>query len=479
MFTSHTLERAHYQHAVHYLNKMKEVSELYLRGGTQSVKALRIFSQYWPQIKHSYQWVITTTEASPKVLRLRSGYALISSDILSSIQSIPEMIDWLKNGLEAAETLGDQEKVAHHLVRLGRAYIFVGETIESQALYERALVLAQNTGNKKLQAESLVGLGKLLTLTPTEWEQARTHLLHAVAIFRQLGDQQGLGWGLQNLSSLSVHVDDLTQARRYGEEAVEIFRQLGHPWHIASALRRLGSIIEMEGDYPTALFTVTEALDLARSINALQLMASCLSTLGLIFDLMGQTERAYTHFVEAMRISQQIGDKRSEALCVLNIAWIEWHRGELSKAEARFKHIIEAYTRMGDRRRVALCFTHLAFIQFDADNPNEMRRYLTEALHIFDEIHSSTSVLYTIAGFVLLMMQQQDWKQAAILLGAVHHHPNMNTILDPPIRQHLDDAKDQLMRTDLLNPKHLDTLMQKGAATEVHAIIQQLLQRDR
>jgi tetratricopeptide (TPR) repeat protein len=211
----------------------------------------------------------------------------------------------------------------------------------------------------------------------------------SVAIYRELGDQQGLAEALTILGLNLVWQGEakLSQARL--EEALIIHRKTGDPWGTANALYRLGSfladyngdpagedmleecaaileglgekyiftgvlvslgIIDMGvGNYPAARKYLERSLAIAREIRHPWGMADALINLGCVCRIQGEYLTAKSHFEEAQRVYQEHASSIWEVDVLCALAENDIAQGNFSKARLYLKSATDQLELSGNK----------------------------------------------------------------------------------------------------------------------------------
>src|SRR5690606_10127553 len=112
---------------------------------------------------------------------------------------VEEHITWLRAGVEAARMVGDATGELTHLNRLGEAYLTGRSLDASRDCYDHALALARRLGNRRQEADALVGLGRVNSLNPARTDTAREQLRRAIDFYTQVNERRGLAWALLGL----------------------------------------------------------------------------------------------------------------------------------------------------------------------------------------------------------------------------------------------------------------------------------------
>jgi tetratricopeptide (TPR) repeat protein len=140
------------------------------------------------------------------------------------------------------------------------------------------------------------------------FEEARSHLLEAVALLRLETDLAAdLAQALRELGEVERRFPP-DAARRYYEEAVSILRELNEPLGLAHTLRHLGDVFYETGDAVHAEPCFYEALAIYRSHKTPQLeLANAIRSLAVLKSAAGESEEACRLWTEARDLYELTG----------------------------------------------------------------------------------------------------------------------------------------------------------------------------
>ncbi|HLZ29995.1 MAG TPA: tetratricopeptide repeat protein [Chloroflexota bacterium] len=211
----------------------------------------------------------------------------------------------------------------------------------------------------------------LLALGAIEWRQgdyvaARHHLDQSEAIFRELGDFQGLAYtfhlvghvlfegrdlaGAQalfeasqvahgqagdllgslpligDLGMVAYHQGDYATARRLFEACLRSCREHNVTDHAADSLNRLGDLARVAGDFNRADALYRESLALWQSVHGSPGIASALHKLGQTARRTGDTAEARRLLAESLSLQRELGNKQGLVECLVALAGLalEW-----------------------------------------------------------------------------------------------------------------------------------------------------------
>ena len=265
---------------------------------------------------------------------------------------------------------GRGEQALRLIGALRRAWIARGYLDETRRWLEGALALEQGV-DPGVRAKALYGLGRV-ALLQGDYDEAVLRLGSAGALYRELGDEEGLvysladlGWiagaqgdheratalaeeslgharptgddvlvsaALHSLACARLDQGDYGGAQLLFEESLVRRRRLGDKRNTANSLLHLGMAALLGGDYPQATALLEESLHLARELENLVLEAEALAALGLVALFAGARERGVELIRESLLLSARLGDKRTIVECLHALAGASAAAGEAERA---------------------------------------------------------------------------------------------------------------------------------------------------
>jgi predicted ATPase/class 3 adenylate cyclase len=208
-----------------------------------------------------------------------------------------------------------------------------GHLREGQTRLEAALRNSA-TAPPEMRATALEGLGVLLEASG-DYDRAKACYEDALAIFRQVGDQQGIAAGLDNLGTIALVEGDLRASETLREEALALRRAMDDRRAIAVSLNNLGQVAYIEHNVERAIELFEEARVLSRETGDRWILATSLGNLGgalnrkarsgVVGTSSGETpaalEASATALVrQALEIWQELGDREGILDCLLTLA---------------------------------------------------------------------------------------------------------------------------------------------------------------
>ena len=236
----------------------------------------------------------------------------------------------LRAALGWARGRGESERGLRLALALGRFWYTRGYLSEGRGWLERAL-----DGSREvpagLRATALKGAGSL-ALLQGEYGQAAALYEEALALFRALGDGQGVAGSLTNLGIVADRQGNYAQAAALFEAAVVLARERGDTLQIAKTLGNLAAACGRQGDTEREEALLSEALALFRALGDRQSIAIALDNLGLVAFRQGHQGRAAAWHDEALALFRALGDRHGIVTSLTNLGGVALALGDHGRA---------------------------------------------------------------------------------------------------------------------------------------------------
>ena len=241
---------------------------------------------------------------------------------------------------------------AKALYAAGVFAFYQGDYEAARVFHEESLAIFRELGNKQGIAGSLKDLGRLAG-AQGDYAAARALYEESLAISRELGDRQGSGWTLNDLGNLAGAQGDYGAARTFHAASLAISRELRDTEGIAWCLHHLGGVARMQGDYGAAQVFHEESLAIFRELGHKQGTAWALNYLGNVACARDDYEAAQRLFEEGLTIFRELGNKQGTAWSLNDMGKVVGAQGDYEAAQALQKESINIQRELGDRRGVA------------------------------------------------------------------------------------------------------------------------------
>jgi tetratricopeptide (TPR) repeat protein len=192
-----------------------------------------------------------------------------------------------------------------YLDRRGRWHTWI-------AVQHAAVLAARRSADPTAEALSHRNLARA-HIQLLRYEDAHTHLQHALGLSIQAGDQAGqihthymLGWirGLQDLHA---------EAISHTEQALLLYRETGNRAGQARALNNIGWSYAQLADYQEALTYCQQSLTLQQELGDRYGEAGSWDSLGYAYHHLGQYDQGITCYQRALDLYRELADRHGEA----------------------------------------------------------------------------------------------------------------------------------------------------------------------
>jgi hypothetical protein len=191
------------------------------------------------------------------------------------------------------------------------------------------------------------------------------------------------------------------QCKAYVEESLAIYRKLGDKQGLAQLL---------PGE---------EGLALARELGDNAILAQCLLSMGL--DLRDQLDwkRMEAVAAEALALSQELGDTILIAAAYRALGRAAMHRGEYARARDCFAEDLTRTRRLSDVDGIAIALGNLTDAAIQEANYPQARALCVERLTLARQMGHEWHTVHSLERLVLIALAQQQFERAVRIFGAL------------------------------------------------------------
>jgi predicted ATPase/serine/threonine protein kinase/DNA-binding CsgD family transcriptional regulator len=301
---------------------------------------------------------------------------------------------------------------------LRRFWQMHGHLDEGQIFLARALAASDGVEvSLRARAKALIAAGTLAS-TQNDYDRTETYCRQSLALFRELGDQQGTALSLYLLSVVPWMKGDSIAARSMTQEALALFREMGDKERIAWSLSTLGLLDAQEGKYDSARTLYEESLAVHRELGDKRGIAvSLLHLAQLLFVSQGDQATLRSLLEESMSLFTELGEKEGIANSYSLAGQISLNQGDLATARLQTEESILLYREIGHRKAFAESLAILARVRVTQGEKSDALSLYEESLEIARELNHSSLIASCLEGLAQVVSTQgQSW-WAALLLG--------------------------------------------------------------
>ncbi len=192
----------------------------------------------------------------------------------------------------------------------------------------------------------------------------------ALDLFRELGDQRGVGWTLHVLGWNAVARGDYGEARRLYEDAADAHGGHGDEQLRRRALIALASVDTSQGEHARAVSLLRDVVASTRREGSTLDLALALGNLGVAEDVAGETEQARRSIEESIALTRQAARKPLLAVALCNLGYMLRPTDPVD-ALAHFSESLTLSREIEEPRTIAYCLEGGAGILAAHGNPTE------------------------------------------------------------------------------------------------------------
>jgi tetratricopeptide (TPR) repeat protein len=302
--------------------------------------------------------------------------------------------------------LTPSEQAGELLIELGDQLLVTAKWAEAEEAYNRALKIADSTGDRRVRAEANRGLGSVLSFTQPHGQalnHAVAQLRQAVTEFDLLQDGRGLVKALERLAWTSSQLGDLDEALAASERNLYLATESDDLVAISGALANMGVVQRLIGDHGEALRLLRQALRAATTAGfqpGIILAANDLA--GVLFER-GQHVESFDHFRQALSVALEIGDRRVTTLAIGNLGECYRRRGENDRALRCFAHALRLTVEIDDRTGMAIIAENLAATLAAQGRELEAEQLLVRAITLTRHLDAQYWLCESLYQYALLL----------------------------------------------------------------------------
>jgi tetratricopeptide (TPR) repeat protein len=242
-----------------------------------------------------------------------------------------------------------------------------------------ALIIAREFGERGREAEAMSDLGSLFRQARM-FEEAMTAGRGAVAAYRSLDDQHGLGIALSNLTATLAAAERWEEAIATGRDAAAVCRSLGELDHEAIAVGNIAVALRMTGRLEESIEAFRDALSAMRQAGDKRSEGATLVNLGSALEEAGRLDEAIAAERQAAEIFTATLDRASEGMALSNLGGFLRLKDQAREAVPVLRAAVAALTDAGDAHSRGAALLNLAMALEDDGHRDDAIRALTGAV---------------------------------------------------------------------------------------------------
>jgi len=154
---------------------------------------------------------------------------------------------------------------------------------------------------------------------------------------------------LRASSMISRDMGDYIRAKALADSSIKLYREIGDNQGVGLALIELGATLQVEGNLEEAIELLQESLHLLQSTREMWGIAYSQVLLGNVWFRWGDIERAATQWEASLRLTRELGDHSLMAWSLGGLADVARLRADYKRATGMFKEAFSIYQSSGDK----------------------------------------------------------------------------------------------------------------------------------
>ncbi|MFB6836960.1 tetratricopeptide repeat protein [Streptomyces sp. NPDC056361] len=274
---------------------------------------------------------------------------------------------------------------AHTTYFRGRVEYFADRYPAAGHLLDQALLLYQDLGDPRGQADALRSLGNLARIRTDDATAGRLLDL-ALGLYRDLDDRHGQAHILRSLGDLARVRGDDAQAGPLLDEALVLYRELDDRRGQAHVLRSLGNVARVRDDDTAAERLLNEALGLYRDLEDRRGQAHILWSLANLARMRDDDAPARRLLEQALGLYRDLEDRRGQAHTLFSLGDVARVRDDDAEAGRLLEQASGLYGDLQDRRGQAHTLFSLGNLARSRGDDAEAGSLLEQALGLYRDL---------------------------------------------------------------------------------------------
>jgi len=224
----------------------------------------------------------------------------------------------------------------------GYSLLYHGSYDDAGKLFFQALKEAQQSGNRRIEAEAYRLLGEVNRASSNR-PYAIKYLDEAEGIFSEIQDEYGIASTKNRKAAVYFEMGDSLMYMKYLQSSLKIARANGFRDIAYNSLTILGAVEYLNAkDYPKAIITLKEALNIARELEKVEDYPYIYNNLSRIYQETNMLDSALVYAEGALALGEEYNIPAYIASACGRLSLIYSAKGEYEKAygyERRFNEI--------------------------------------------------------------------------------------------------------------------------------------------
>ena len=342
-----------------------------------------------------------------------------------------------RDNLRAAFNCLIARNEAELTLRLGNAlkwfWLIHGPLSEGRRFLEQALSGSEGI-LPSVRANVLGSLG-LMLINQGDYNQAKGRCEESVALYRELGDRDGMAWPLHHLAMVEFYQGEFTRARSLLEECLAFFSERGNMSGRAYALDHLALLLVDQGEYDKARSYAQEGLTLFRALEDTIGVGDALFSLVRALIASQGGKAVHPLLEEILALARETGDEVNMVNALHIAGCVALSEGDFPSACSYIEESLALTRAQGARADIAELLAVLAQITATQGDYVAAQALYEESLAHAKELGFKRIIPTSLEGLAAAVVAQGEPTWATYLWGAAESLRQTIGAPLPPIEQ--------------------------------------------
>lgn len=330
------------------------------------------------------------------IARRHIDYFTAMAEEMEPHHHLPVSLHWVKKlrgeqgNLRAAL---EWSVTAHHAPELGlrmagalgRFWYMCDAWAEGREWLRSALAAADDNTSSYYRAKALTQVGEM-EKSMSDYAASQRGYEEALAIWRELHEEQHIAWTLFHLGTLAATLGDHAKSEQLLDESLAIYRRINEPRLVALVLIHIAGVVMQNGDYARCRQLLDEAVPIFRTQERTNIMGVALNFQGWAHIHLGDHLLAIENFKEAYTIGQSHANQQMMGWSLRNLGMAHLTLHNLTEAEQYLRSCLRMYQQISFKSGMIVAFEILAGVAAEQEEIEEAIRWLAVAEKLRQEI---------------------------------------------------------------------------------------------
>lgn len=333
-------------------------------------------------------------------------------------RKLREALAIYQEALPLWQQLGDREWEAETLYRIGWMQQDLGESEKAIEQLRAALPFFDEIGRIRERVVIRNRIGNCL-YRRSQLGEARKELEGALAIARDSGRATFEAGVLVSLGHVHMSLGESQKAQDFYREGVERARAAGDEIEEGTALAGLGDLLVYQGKLREAQDVLERALQIKSEAGDGVQVRFILRRLANIDQRLDRRDDALRRLQEALELARGAGDRESEATILNSLGTIHLLNGETVKAEEAYSRGLELFRELGDVHGAAFALLNLGRYHRGRNEHQAALERFGQAVEVFRQIGIRRGEVSAMYGTAQVLHDMKDFRGAEERLRSV------------------------------------------------------------